>query len=93
MRGSTRRSGHRDSLDIVADILKASLGGAKKTQLMYRCNLSFRQLESYLKLLLDKRLLRQNIVKESKFSTLFETTEKGREFLRNYKVLKALIST
>jgi len=41
MRRAPNKRGHRDSIDIVADILKASLGGAKKTQLMYNCNLSF----------------------------------------------------
>ncbi|RLI21655.1 DUF4364 domain-containing protein [Candidatus Bathyarchaeota archaeon] len=93
MRKTDNKRGHRDSLDIVADILKASLGGAKKTQLMYHCNLSFRQLESYLSLLLEKNLLKRRIVEKSRPSILFEITEKGQEFLRNYKILKSLIST
>jgi len=93
MRRAPNRRGHRDSIDIVADILKASLGGAKKTQLMYSCNLSFRQLESYLGLLLEKNLLRCKNVKRSKSSTIYEITEKGQEFLRNYKILKSFIST
>jgi len=92
MRKASNRRGHRDSIDIVADILRASLGGAKKTQLMYHCNLSFRQLESYLNLLLEKDLLRRRIV-ESRSSIVFEITEKGQEFLRSYKILKSLIST
>lgn len=93
MKKATNKRGHRDSLDIVADILKASLGGAKKTQLMYHCNLSFRQLESYLKLLLEKNLLRYTVIEKSRSSILFETTDKGQEFLRSYKFLKSLIST
>jgi len=93
MRKAPNRRGHRDSIDIVADILRASLGGAKKTQLMYHCNLSFRQLESYLNLLLEKDLLRCRTVERSRSSIIFEITEKGQEFLRSYKILKSLIST
>mgnify|MGYP000129569645 FL=1 len=93
MRKVPNRRGHRDSIDIVADILRASLGGAKKTQLMYHCNLSFRQLESYLNLLLDRDLLRCRTVESSRSSIIFEITEKGQEFLRSYKILKSLIST
>jgi len=93
MKRISGRGGHRDSLDIVADILKASIGGAKKTQLMYRCNLSFHQLKFYLKFLLEKQLLRRSTIQKSRSSIIFETTEKGQEFLRNYKILKSLIST
>jgi len=93
MRKAPNRRGHRDSIDIVADILRASLGGARKTQLMYHCNLSFRQLESYLNLLLERNLLRSRTVERSRSSVIFEITEKGQEFLRSYKILKSFIST
>ena len=93
MRRAPNIRGHRDSIDIVADILKASLGGEKNTQLIYNCNLSFRQLESYLGLLLEKNLLRCKNMKRSKSSTIYEITEKGQEFLRSYKILKSFIST
>ena len=93
MRRVSNRRGHRDSIDIVADILRASLGGARKTQLMYNCNLSFRQLESYLNLLLEKNLLRSKTVERSRSSIIFEITEKGQKFLRSYKILKSFIST
>jgi len=85
--------GHRDKLDIIADILKASCGGARKTHLMYHCNLSFRQLESYIKFLISKGLLRMVLIKKSQPVRLYETTDKGQEFLRTYRSLKALIST
>jgi len=93
MKRTSNRRGHRDSIDIVANILKASLGGTKKTQLMYHCNLSFRQLESYLDLLLKRNLLKCRTVERSRASLIFEITEKGQEFLRSYKILKSFIST
>ena len=84
--------GHRGRLDIIADILDASFGGVKKTYLMYRCNLSFKQLKYYLELLLKKRLL--HVVADDKGSNpgLFEITDKGKEFLMAYKGLKGLMN-
>jgi predicted transcriptional regulator len=82
---------HRGNFDIIADILDASYGGAKKTYLMYRCNLSFRQLKSYSLFLLENGLLRLNGQASSSETGKFEVTEKGREFLKAYKGLKALM--
>ena len=82
---------HRGRLDIIADMLYASHGGVKKTYLMYRCNLSFKQLKSYLNFMLKKNLLRV-IVKGGDYNPgLFEVTDKGRKFLKAYKNLKALM--
>lgn len=83
--------GHRGRLDIIADMLDASFGGVKKTYLMYRCNLSFKQLGYYLKFLLNKRLL--CIVADNKNSNpgLFEITDKGKQFLKAYNGLKGLM--
>lgn len=83
---------HRGRLDIIADILNTSLGGVKKTYLMYRCNLSFKQLKYYLDFMLRKGLLRFGAVRDDKTNLgLLEITDKGKEFLRNYKGLKALM--
>ena len=84
-------SGHRGNLDIIADILHASSGGAKKTNLMYRCNLSFKQLKSYSVLLLENGLLSLNGEASPPETGVFELTEKGRKFLRAYRGLKALM--
>jgi predicted transcriptional regulator len=82
---------HRGRLDIVADILTASFGGVKKTLLMYRCNLSFKQLKDYLEFMLRKRLLRVVAGDDEANPGLFEITDKGKEFLKNYEALKALM--
>jgi len=87
------RSGnsHRGRLDIIADILGASWGGVKKTYLMYHCNLSFRQLKYYLVFMLRRELLCTVTDDGDPNPGLFKITNKGREFLRAYKGLKALM--
>jgi predicted transcriptional regulator len=80
---------HRGNLDIIADILNASHGGVKKSYLMYRCNLSFKQLKGYSHLLLTGGLMR--VTSRGTGSGLFEATEKGKTFLKAYKGLKALM--
>jgi predicted transcriptional regulator len=84
-----RSNKHRGSLDIIADILEASKGKARKTYFMYRCNLSFKQLESYLNLLLKRGLL--SVENDNNDATLFKITEKGERFLETYKGLQGLM--
>lgn len=85
------RGRHRGSLDVIADILEASHVRARKTYLMYRCNLSFKQLEHYLDFLLKKKLLRAVVEDGDRNPGLFEITDRGREFLKVYKGLKGLM--
>ena len=82
---------HRGRLDIIADILEASYDETRKTYLMYRCNMSFRQLKYYLDFLLVKGLLCMVAGDVSADRGLFAITGKGKEFLRAYKGLKALV--
>ena len=82
---------HRGNLDIIADILAASHGGVKKTYLMYRCNLSFKQLKNYSHFLVNNGMLLMSRKPPKTDYSLFELTQKGREFLKAYKGLKALI--
>jgi len=91
IKNEENNNNHRANFDIIADILDASHSGAKKTNLMYRCNLSFKQMQSYSHFLVQNGLLHVN-GHTSKFETgTFEVTEKGREFLKAYEGLKALM--
>lgn len=83
---------HRGRLDLMADILETSQSGVKKTCLMYRCNLSFKQLKYYLDFLLRKELLRMTAEDMRSNHDLFETTDKGKEFLKTYNCLKAFVN-
>jgi predicted transcriptional regulator len=82
---------HRGRLDIIADILNVSMGGVKKTHLMYNCNLSFRQLKSYSHFLLRLGFLRIVAQGDGSNNGSLEVTDKGKEFLRVYRGLKSLM--
>jgi predicted transcriptional regulator len=78
----------RDRLYIIAEILDIAKEGALKTQIMYKGNLSFSQLNVYIKLLLDTNLL-ETMRKGRK--TIYRTTKKGLEYMASYKeVLETL---
>lgn len=81
---------HRGRVDIIADILSEAAEGAKKTHVMYRCNLSFRQLQTYLDFLLDRGLLERSERRSS--GRLLWTTAKGQDFLRAYRNLRVLLA-
>lgn len=86
-------NGHRGRLDIIADILGASHSGAKKTSLMYHCNLSFRQLEQYLSFMLKNEFLQKSSsLNDESANNIFEVTDKGKEFMRAYESLEALMT-
>ena len=75
----------RSNIDIMAKILDEARKGARKTHLMYRSNMSHRQLHVYLKLLLGSELLALH-------SNLYKTTVKGLKFLDAYRTVKALVT-
>jgi len=78
----------RDRLHIIAEILEISKNGSLKTQIMYKANLSFAQLNEYLNLLLDLELLKENADNER---TMFKVTGKGVKYLQNYYKIKELL--
>jgi len=84
---------HRSRIDIIANILQAASEGAKKTHIMYQCNLSFRQLCAYLDFLVDIGFLKSVASKTENQgdSMLFETTSKGKAFIQAYRNLSALL--
>jgi len=78
----------RDRLHIMAEILQVTLEGALKTQVMYKANLSFAQLNQYLSLLLDLDLLE---LKKSSERAVYKTTAKGMSFIESYKQIQELL--
>ena len=83
--GSRKR---RDRLFIMAEILKIAREGALKTQIMYRANLSFAQVNEYLSLLSDLNLL--ETAKQTE-KTLYKTTDKGLRYLQSYREIRELL--
>mgnify|MGYP002153796496 CR=1 FL=1 len=78
----------RDRLYIMAEVLEIAKNGCLKTQIMYRANLSFAQLNDYLGFLLDIGLLKETSENEK---SVFRTTPKGTRFLRNYYKIRDLL--
>jgi len=75
--------GNRTRLEILESILKVASNGALKTHIMYKANLSHRQLERYLAFLEERGLLAQG-VDEDMGNRIYRITEKGFDFLREY---------
>ncbi len=71
---------YRDRLDIIADILNVASRNAKKTQIMYQANLSYKVLQRYLHEILDASLVR--FEDENQY---YRLTVKGQEYLEAYK--------
>ena len=77
-------------MDIMACILSKAVDGARKTHVMYGCNLSHRQFKVYLGLLVESGLI--SLRSESDVEILV-TTDEGRVFLKDYGNLKGHLAT
>jgi predicted transcriptional regulator len=68
----------RTSIDVSVDILEAALNGANKTRIVYRSNLNFAIVRSYLDNLMKTGLLLEDGGK-------YMTTRKGAKFIKDYE--------
>lgn len=68
----------RNNLDIYADILNISRNGAKKTQIVYKANLSFEIMKKHVQVLSDKGLIEQS-------GRLYFTTDRGVNYIDQYR--------
>ena len=71
---------YRRRLDIIADILLVASRGAKKTQIMYQANLSYRLLTKYL-----TELKNACLISFERRERHYVLTSRGQEFLERYK--------
>jgi predicted transcriptional regulator len=88
--GYNPSSKRRDRLFIIAEILEIARDGTLKTQIMYRANLSFTQLNDYLKFMLKINLLGKILENEKE---MYKATEKGLDFLQRYQEIIDLLRT
>jgi len=82
-------SKRRDKLYIISEIMEISKAGALKTQIMYKANLSFAQLNEYLKLLEKINLLRKSA---DAGKEVYTATEKGLDFLQRHREIMDLLN-
>ena len=80
---------HRGRFEIIYDILSKSLKPTQKTRILYSCNLSFSQLQKYLKYLESNNLLK-TIYYNGKLT--YQATDKGKEFVYDYEVLSKFLN-
>jgi len=82
----------RDRLYIIAEILAIAeeTRGALKTQIMYRANLSFTQLNDYLGFLLKNKLLIKVVLDNKE---VYKATPRGIQYLQRYREITELLRT
>jgi len=83
-------SQRRDKLYIIAEILEVSKGGVNKTQIMYRANLSFTQLNGYLNFMLKNELLEKVLLNDKE---IYKSTKKGLDILQHYREITGSIGS
>lgn len=72
---------YRRRLNIIADMLRVvGKEGAKKTQIMYRANLSYKVLTKYL-----TEVMEAGLVRLQRRERVYVITSKGMKFLEKYK--------
>ena len=78
----------RDKYQIIYEICDLVKDGINKTKIMYRANLSFRQLNEYLNLMLKTNLFEKSTESEKE---IYKLTEKGLEFIERYKEINEIL--
>jgi len=73
----------RGRVEIFADILTAAVDGARGTHIMYKANINFAQRKRYLTEALNAGLIGVKV----RSPLVYLTTEKGHEWLKNYRKL------
>jgi predicted transcriptional regulator len=71
---------YRNRIEIIADILHVVSREAKKTQIMYQANLSYRLLSKYL-----MEVRKAYLINFERGKRCYVLTSKGMEFLERYK--------
>jgi len=76
----------RSEFDIINEMLNMANNGVKRTELIYKGNLSYQQLQKYLSFLLEKDILQEKRIKNGNgFNKVYFTTEKGKDLLITIK--------
>ena len=75
----------RSEIQIIAEILDLSQEGAKKTELLYKNNMNFTQLQNYLTFLIKNDIMKEEVIPNTNggASKLYTTTEKGDNLLED----------
>jgi len=83
----------RDRIDVIYDILTAiegEGGSIKPTHLLYKSNLSYKLLSSYMAELMRRGVIREELVKRKKVIVL---TEDGKKFISELRKMKRFLES
>ena len=87
LRLKERGGKRRGNLQIIADILRVledNGGAARKTEIVYRANLNAKRAGVYLNLMEERGFI-------SRDNFLYYITDKGRDFLANYRQIETIL--
>ena len=79
----------RSNIQIIADILRVGEHGAGKTEIMYRANMSYNQIQKYLGFLIRHGFV--NKVKVGNPTVLYQVTDSGLKLLKNIDSLMEIL--
>ena len=68
------------------EVIQGRGGEIKPTHLMYKANLSHKQMQTYSKELIENKLIEKREIKNNKIKIIL--TKKGREFCNKYSQVK-----
>ncbi|HEX2068245.1 MAG TPA: winged helix-turn-helix domain-containing protein [Nitrososphaeraceae archaeon] len=83
---------NRGWLEIIEFILSMCENGARKTHVMYRCNLNSKQINEYLNFLLECGMLEKIQERLDSKRSIYRTSDLGRDFIIKYKQLAELFN-
>jgi len=78
----------RSKMEVTAKILESAMKGARKTQIMSRSGINYKQAETFLNVLMQKKLLK---VKNMGNKNHFHTTVRGLRYLHQFNELKKIL--
>lgn len=78
----------RDRLGILAEILEVAKNNEGKTRIMYSVNLSFSQINEYLKFLTQMGFIE---IQKTNGKKRYQTTSKGYDYIDNYVDMSKLL--
>jgi predicted transcriptional regulator len=84
----------RERLEIILDVLTAIRdkgNGVKPTHILYKSNLSSDMLKDYLKELLKKKFILEEV--DEKQKKTYSLTEKGFNYIKDFSVIKGFIES
>ena len=78
----------RTRYDVFRDIISLTVVPQLKTHIVYKCNLNFNIVKKYISDLIEKGYIRIIHIEGNK--TLYETTDRGLEYLNMFKKIEEL---